>query len=481
MQSKPQLLPRRITRSQAVGTYRSSVNKGKEVLHVDLAINDDSSDDDSSEDSSFKPIQGDSFSSEDNTSMSKPRNKKLKDSKRGASAIAKTKEKIIQPDDALVKDVSDGEVDLGFVGTTGIVDVYKALDPGTESDGANTWHSKEMKTPPNSEDELQSDEDSNEFPIFRNCVKEYVWVVYASRDCDDSCWQIKTFNDDHTCARENANKAANRALMASKLVKKVRKYPNFKQCEAAVYFRTKCDLMLNRNFITRTLADARNVVYRDEKGAPQSPNIRRRPGALTKKRRKDANEGNSGNKKAKPSGSLKRHLKSFTCRYCGVKGHTKRGCSKKRLDEVATVVAAAKAATYKVISNATASASRTDPQPTTAAAPTDNPPTAAPIDNPHAAATVDNLLAMEIELSQPNCEGSQDIAGAAASAPSTPEKLLTKRRSSPPPQSIGVDPMQGASVATSSRLASFYKWGMLHIHVTKLDQHQKNLMPLNKT
>ncbi|RYR40388.1 hypothetical protein Ahy_A09g046142 [Arachis hypogaea] len=35
---------------------------------------------------------------------------------------------------------------------------------------------------------------------------------------------------------------------------------------------------------------------------PQAPNIRRRPGALTKKRRKDADEGNSGNKKAKPSG-----------------------------------------------------------------------------------------------------------------------------------------------------------------------------------
>ncbi|RYQ94495.1 hypothetical protein Ahy_B08g089408 [Arachis hypogaea] len=100
-----------------------------------------------------------------------------------------------------------------------------------------------MKTPPNSENELQSDEDSDEFSIFRNrarfeavreytiqegrrikfkkndnircravCkVKECVWVVYASRDCDDSCWQIKTFNDDHTCARENTNKAANRA------------------------------------------------------------------------------------------------------------------------------------------------------------------------------------------------------------------------------------------------------------------------------
>ncbi|XP_016172531.1 uncharacterized protein LOC107614918 [Arachis ipaensis] len=610
-----------------------------------------------------------------------------------------------------------------------------------------------MKTPPNSEDELQSDEDSDEFPIFRNgarfgelhlqvgmkfntkavCkVQECAWVVYASRDCDDSYWQIKTFNDDHTYARENTNRAANMAWVTSKLVKKVRKYPNFKQCEAAVYFRTKCDFILNRNSIARALADARNVVYGDEKAQyaklrdydetllktnpgstvqicvepqpngdvifdkmyvclhgfkmgfkagcrpligldgtflktqfggqilaavaqdanhhiyviawaiveientdtwkwflemlhadledyktngwcfisdmqkdfidnlnkikrvneeawaylnkwpreswtksqfshrpkldnicnnacevfnarikeakskpiitlleevrmfvmrtiakdkvklanhvgilppviqscldkikkesknwmpiwtsdedyekfevhghstnmvvdlgkrlctcqfwmltgipcvhacaalarvnkrpedfchqlctmeaynktythhinslpgqslweksmytqPQAPNIRRRPGALTKKRRKDADEGNSG--------------------IVGVKGHTKRGCSKKRLDEVVAAVAATKAAADKAKSNDAASASEAGPQPHTTAAPADKP------------------SAVEIDISQPNYEGSQDIAGSAAPAPSRPHKLPTKRRSSPPPQSIGVDPI----------------------------------------
>ncbi|RYR29599.1 hypothetical protein Ahy_B01g054039 [Arachis hypogaea] len=83
---------------------------------------------------------------------------------------------------------------------------------------------------------------------------------------------------------------------------------------------------------------------------PQALNIRRRPGALTKKRRKDADEGNNGNKKTKPSG------------------------------------------------------------------------------------------------------------GPAAPAPPRPQKLPTKRTSSPPPQSIGVDPTQGASVATSSRLHNFMKF-----------------------
>ncbi|RYR47934.1 hypothetical protein Ahy_A07g033916 isoform D [Arachis hypogaea] len=225
------------------------------------------------------------------------------------------KDTIIQDDDAIVADLSNVEVDLGFLGNLGDGLMYDALDPGAESDGANSWHSEEIKTPPNSEDEFESDGESNEFSIFqegqrfgelqlqvgmkfntkqdfRDAVREFTiqegrrikfvkndnvrcravcqveecsWVVYASRDHEDSCWQIKTFYDDHTCPRENSNRAANRAWLASKLVKKVRKYPNFKQCEAATYFKSKCDLILHRNSIARALADARNVVYGDEK------------------------------------------------------------------------------------------------------------------------------------------------------------------------------------------------------------------------
>ncbi|XP_016191672.2 uncharacterized protein LOC107632514 [Arachis ipaensis] len=96
-------------------------------------------------------------------------------------------------------------------------------------------------------------------------VKECPWVVYASRDHEDTCWQIKTFNDDHTCPREDKNRAANRNWVCSKLVKKVRKYPNFRHCEATTYFRTRFDLTPNKNSISRALMDARSVVYGDEK------------------------------------------------------------------------------------------------------------------------------------------------------------------------------------------------------------------------
>ncbi|RYQ92126.1 hypothetical protein Ahy_B09g098269 [Arachis hypogaea] len=243
--------PKRITRSQAKG---KSTNKDKGPLHVDLTVNESGSSDGSS-----------SNDEELVARVSKPSKKEVKKVQKKAS-MGKGKEKIVkdnimQDDDAIVEDLSDVEVDLGFVRSPGEGIWYEALDPGAESDGANSWHSEEMKTPPNSEDEMESDGDSDEFPIFQGgqrfgelqlqvgmkfntkqefreamreftiqegrgikfvkndnirCravrqVEECAWVVYASRDHEDCCWQIKTFYDDHTCPRENSNRAANRA------------------------------------------------------------------------------------------------------------------------------------------------------------------------------------------------------------------------------------------------------------------------------
>ncbi|XP_072055934.1 uncharacterized protein [Arachis hypogaea] len=185
------------------------------------------------------------------------------------------KEKICVDKDAYVEGNSDVEVDFGKVGTDKNDD-YDAYDPGTDSDGANSWHSLEMKTPPNSEDELEEETESDEvFPVFREgarfgelhlevgmnfntkwdfkeavreytiqegrrirfnkndrkrlrtvCkVKECSWVIFASKDRDDTCWH----------------------------------------CDANTFFKTKYDLSLNRNSISRTLSDARNLVYGDEK------------------------------------------------------------------------------------------------------------------------------------------------------------------------------------------------------------------------
>ncbi|RYR20952.1 hypothetical protein Ahy_B03g066177 [Arachis hypogaea] len=41
-------------------------------------------------------------------------------------------------------------------------------------------------------------------------VKECPGMIYALRDYDNTCWQIKTFNDNHTCLRNDRNKATKR-------------------------------------------------------------------------------------------------------------------------------------------------------------------------------------------------------------------------------------------------------------------------------
>ncbi|XP_057730112.1 uncharacterized protein LOC130945409 [Arachis stenosperma] len=72
------------------------------------------------------------------------------------------------------------------------------------------------------------------------------WLVYGAYNTEQNFWQIKTFMDDHNCARKTKNRLANRKWLARKLVKKLRKYPNLRHCEAA-----------------QALGDARAVVYGD--------------------------------------------------------------------------------------------------------------------------------------------------------------------------------------------------------------------------
>ncbi|RYR62716.1 hypothetical protein Ahy_A04g020445 [Arachis hypogaea] len=141
--------------------------------------------------------------------------------------------------DTVDNDVNNESIDYG-------------LDPGANLNSTNSWHSEEMKSPLNLEDELEDDNDSDDAcPMFSkgarfgDCilrldfreaiqkytiqegsmrcrtickVKECPWVVYASRDYKDTYWQIKTFNDDHTCPREDRNRHANRNWVYSKLV-----------------------------------------------------------------------------------------------------------------------------------------------------------------------------------------------------------------------------------------------------------------------
>ncbi|RYR56187.1 hypothetical protein Ahy_A05g021950 [Arachis hypogaea] len=75
---------------------------------------------------------------------------------------------------------------------------------------------------------------------------------------------------------------------------------------------------------------------------PQAPKIRKKPGPLKQKRRKDADEEPSESKKSKTDATkLPKKYKESSFAYCGTKGHTKRSCSHRKADDIAAALATA--------------------------------------------------------------------------------------------------------------------------------------------
>ncbi|RYR04781.1 hypothetical protein Ahy_B06g084557 [Arachis hypogaea] len=395
--------------------------KGKQPLHVDLTINESTSDDGSSEDTSYVPVQEGSSSIDEELVVRnlKPNRKEAKKVQKN-SGMAKGKEKIgkdniMQADDAIVEDLSDVEVDLGFVGTPGEGILYEALDPEYEKFEVHGH-------PTNMVVDLGKRLCTCQFWMLTGipCVHACAALARVNKRPEDFCHPLVTMDSYKKTYEHHINPLPGQSLW-----------------EKSVYNQS------------------------------QAPNIKRKPEKLATKRRKDFDQGTSGNKKPKQTVTLKKQLKPFTYNYCGVKGHTKRGCKKKRADELAAALAAAAAAVA-------AARSKSTPTGSTPAAKASNTTNVAPqvVEAPpgnHAQVEVtDNLpplaIATEIDLSQPNYGGTQDefpnfpLAPPPPPPTKRPDKLPTKRRNSPLPVTASVDPMQGASAATSFRLANFLKF-----------------------
>ncbi|RYR10831.1 hypothetical protein Ahy_B05g079308 [Arachis hypogaea] len=130
LSKRPSIFRRPCTRSAARGFTSKVFNN-----EVPFDVSSDSSD--SEEDSMFKPgpDEGSSSDSEATGNDPKTRSRIRRNmihatvGKRNISPLGKGKEKILHEDDGLVEEVSDAEVDLGFVGCVheGVED---GLDPG---------------------------------------------------------------------------------------------------------------------------------------------------------------------------------------------------------------------------------------------------------------------------------------------------------------------------------------------------------------
>ncbi|RYQ95013.1 hypothetical protein Ahy_B08g089993 [Arachis hypogaea] len=366
---------RYITRGLAKGhvTRQITKGKGKQVDTIVLSESETSDSYESIEDSAYKPGAGDSSSDEEVTNtILKAKRKEVNRKHLKKVKLSKLWKEILQPNDGLVPEDDSGEDDeLFFVPTANHspnIGGYDAHDEyHDESDGADSWHSKEMKTPPNSEDEFAEVEDDDAFPVFKEgtrfgelrlevgmkfnmkmdfkeAVREYCiqegrrvrfkkndnvrcrvlckgkdcpWVIYASKNSEDVCWQVKTFNEDHTFPRKTKNRLANRGWLASKLVKKLRKFSNLKHSKALTYFKSKYNdtYAFHINPIPGQKLWEKSLYNR-----PQTPKFKKMPGAPKKKQRKEADKRPVGGKKQKIT-KMKRVYKEGSWRHCGGKGH----------------------------------------------------------------------------------------------------------------------------------------------------------------
>nr|XP_025669758.1 uncharacterized protein LOC112769454 [Arachis hypogaea] len=291
-------MPRRyITRSQG---WRKQASKEPVQLNVDSS----SDSYESAEDSLYKPhMPLDSLdSSSDNNDDVSPSSDRRK--RKTASDKDKGKKKVVNDEDTSrppSMDASDYEKE---------VDDDENEENLQLSFSDDSWKSDELKTPPDSEDEADPAanpifNDAAKFghvrlelgmefttrDAFKKGVRNYTlqegrgvrykkndttrcrvvcknedcpWMVFCSYSKPNGCWQIKTFNDDHTCERTFKNRCATRSWVTDILVKKVRKLPAFRHCEVFNYFKAKTGIQLSRTTITRALGDARKIVRGDE-------------------------------------------------------------------------------------------------------------------------------------------------------------------------------------------------------------------------
>ncbi|RYR18202.1 hypothetical protein Ahy_B03g062828 [Arachis hypogaea] len=199
----------------------------------------------------------------------------------------------------------------------------------------------------------------------------------------------------------------------------------------------------------------------EEYNKPHAPKIKRKPEKLQMKRRIDADEkGGGGSKKSKadpkPQSNngdnvhLKRQLGPLLAVFV-------RGCKKKRACDAAAVAAAAAAEADKKKKNeGGVPASEQQLQ-----QPQDDGDQRDGEDNPlvqftEIALATSDAQPVEIGISQPtasNIKDSQKDHGI-----KRPSKLSPRRRSSPLATSVPVNPMQGASSGTVTRLVNYMKF-----------------------
>ncbi|XP_020959110.1 uncharacterized protein LOC110262722 [Arachis ipaensis] len=189
---------------------------------------------------------------------------------------------------------------------------------------------------------------------------------------------------------------------------------------------------------------------------PQAPKFKKKPGPLTKKRRKDADEEPSGGKKERKK--MKRIYQKGHCRYCGESGHTKRNCGKRAADEVAAAAAKAAAAEAAAVQPPAANggeASVVPEAPTEIQLEASQPPLSQTDDSQEVLPPL--VRPPKLPPKRKSSKQEKATPGSSFQAATTPPAATPPATTQPttlPP----AHPMQGASQGTVTRLFNFMKF-----------------------
>ncbi|XP_025664461.1 uncharacterized protein [Arachis hypogaea] len=91
------------------------------------------------------------------------------------------------------------------------------------------------------------------------------WQIYCVQKTHPLSYQVKTFVDQHTCARNNKCKSANEKWVVDELEKKMRTHPALTVKEAEQFFREEYDVNVNERKIYRCIVKARERIEGSEK------------------------------------------------------------------------------------------------------------------------------------------------------------------------------------------------------------------------
>ncbi|XP_016199549.1 uncharacterized protein LOC107640549 [Arachis ipaensis] len=97
------------------------------------------------------------------------------------------------------------------------------------------------------------------------CEANCPWTIYCSRSNEPKSFQVKTFVNQHVCARSHTNKSADRKWVIEQLEEKLRDQRDFKTSEVEAWFKREFNVTINYKKIQRAMKKARENIEGSER------------------------------------------------------------------------------------------------------------------------------------------------------------------------------------------------------------------------